>query len=78
MKERLHSKILEKCDQLQDWYIDQLKGQYEPFYASFDIRDAGFKIGNIDGNIFPAGINNICQMDKESDHELIQEFIKVR
>ncbi len=76
MKERLHSKILERCDQLQKWYDDQLTDHYVPFYASFDIRDAGFKIGNIDGNIFPAGFNNICQMDKDSAPELIESFMK--
>ncbi len=76
MKTRIHEKILDNCDQLQQWYEDKLRGHYVPFYASFDIRDAGFKIGNIDGNIFPAGFNNICQMDKDSAPELIESFMK--
>ena len=76
MKERLHKKILNRCDDLQAWYDKQLDGQYVPFYASFDLRDAGFKIGNIDGNIFPAGFNNICQMDKDSAPELVESFMK--
>jgi glutamate--cysteine ligase len=56
MKERIHEKLLTRCDQLDKWYLDRLQGQYEPFYASFDVRDAGFKIGNIDGNIYPLGL----------------------
>jgi glutamate--cysteine ligase len=76
MKERIHEKLLTRCDQLDKWYLDRLQGQYEPFYASFDVRDAGFKIGNIDGNIYPAGFNNICQQDKDTSPELIQAYLK--
>lgn len=76
MKNRIHSKLLTHCDRLQDWYKDRLVDQYAPFYASFDVRDAGFKIGNIDGNIFPAGFNNICQMDKDSAPDLVSLFLK--
>lgn len=75
MKERIHSKILDKCDDLIRWYEDRLRGAYVPFYASFDLRDAGFKIGNIDGNIFPAGFNNICQTDKDSAPELVESYM---
>ena len=78
MKERLHQKMLDRCENLVEWYGDRLKQSDFPFYASFDIRDAGFKIGNIDGNIFPAGFNNICQMDKDSAPELIEEFFSER
>ena len=76
MKDRIHQKLLTKCEGLQDWYLDRLGKTPYPFYASFDIRDAGFKIGNIDGNIFPAGFNNICQMDKDSSPELVESFLK--
>ena len=78
MKERIHEKILNKCEDLIDWYNSQISDSYVPFYASFDIRDAGFKIGNVDGNIFPAGFNNICQMDKDTAPELIESYLKNR
>lgn len=78
MKERLHQKLLDKCEELVDWYGDLLDQSYYPFYASFDLRDSGFKIGNIDGNIFPAGFNNICQMDKETAPELINDYFKAK
>lgn len=76
MKDRIHTKILEQCNPLIDWYNSKLSGAYVPFYASFDIRDAGFKIGNVDGNIFPAGFNNICQMDKDEAPDLMTSFLK--
>ncbi len=76
MKERIHSKLLTQCDQLVRWYESELQNSYVPFYASFDIRDSGFKIGNIDGNIFPAGFNNICQMDKDTSPDLISHYMQ--
>ena len=78
MKERIHSKLLTQCDHLIQWYENKLQGAYVPFYASFDVRDAGFKIGNIDGNIFPAGFNNICQMDKDTSPDLISQYMKAK
>ena len=70
MKERVHEKILTHCDALVHWYENRLRDAYIPFYSSYDVRDASFKISNVDGNIFPAGFNNICQTDKENTHGL--------
>ena len=76
IKDRIHEKILREQASLQDWYMSSLGKASLPFYASFDIRDAGFKLGNVDGNIFPAGFNNICQMDKDYAPELMENFLK--
>ena len=76
MKNRIHEKICQKVEPLAEWYASRLKGSYIPFYSSFDIRDAGFKLGNVDGNIFPAGFNNICQMDKDHAPEVVTHFMK--
>ena len=35
-----------------------------PLYCSGDLRDAGFKLGVVDTNLFPAGFNNLCKADK--------------
>lgn len=32
----------------------------EPLYASVDLRNAGFKVAQVDTNLFPAGWNNLC------------------
>lgn len=75
MKNRIHQKLLKDCEALVEWYSQKIDNSYQPFYASFDIRDAGFKIGNIDGNIFPAGFNNICQVDKDNAPDLAKSFL---
>ncbi len=76
MKTRIHQKLLDRCDELLRWYDGQVASSVVPFYSSYDIRDAGFKIGNVDGNIFPAGFNNICQVDKDHAPELMESFLK--
>ena len=32
-----------------------------PIYGSVDVRDAGWKIGVVDANHFPAGFNNVSK-----------------
>ena len=42
-----------------------------PIYGSVDVRDAGWKVGVVDANHFPAGFNNVA---KENFNELSQLF----
>jgi glutamate--cysteine ligase len=42
-----------------------------PIYGSVDVRDAGWKVGVVDANHFPAGFNNVA---KETIDELSQLF----
>lgn len=76
MKERIHEKLVTHCEALVDWYQKRLESAYVPFYSSYDVRDAAFKISNVDGNIFPAGFNNICQVDKDNAPEAMETFLK--
>lgn len=76
MKNLLHEKIVERYDTLLEWYKDQVKECFLPFYTSFDIRDSGSKIAPVDANLYPAGFNNICQADKDSSYELVQTYIR--
>lgn len=70
----LHEKLVEHCDQMDSWFKSKSQGLAFPIYSSFDIRDAGFKIGPVDANIFPAGFNNVCITDRENSVELAREF----
>lgn len=75
IQELIHPKICKNFSRLESWYeskIQQVDGG--PFYSSFDIRDSGFKVSPVDANIFPAGFNNICQVDKDHAPERIQAF----
>lgn len=75
VQELLHKKILENCEKVSDWFENKSRGLLLPFYSSFDIRDAGYKIVPVDANIFPAGFNNICGTDKESAGEIVKNFL---
>lgn len=71
----LHKKILGRGDDVVEWFKSKARGLGFPIYSSFDIRDAGFKIGPVDANIFPAGFNNICRVDQESAVDVAREFL---
>ncbi|PWU22394.1 MAG: glutamate--cysteine ligase [Bdellovibrio sp.] len=58
-----------------EWYLDKTSRIPFPIYSSYDIRDAGFKVANVDANIFPAGFNNICSADKEYAVEVLASYI---
>src|ERR1035437_199050 len=73
--ERFHRKIIENSTQVQAWFSSKNKALAFPFYSSFDLRDAGFKIVPVDANIYPAGFNNICPTDRESAVDVAKAFL---
>ena len=75
MKDIVHKAIVNKQDEVSEWFWPQGEKLQIPFYSSFDIRDSGFKVGTVDANIFPAGFNNICQADKEHSVDLARGYI---
>ena len=72
----LHKHFCRSNAALMSWYSKKLNGLGFPIYSSYDIRDAGFKISNVDANIYPAGFNNICPVDYETSTELMSEYIR--
>ena len=59
----LESKIVEKEDEIKDWFA-QKRAQFEmPIYGSVDIRDANWKVAVVDANQYPAGFNNLRDGD---------------
>lgn len=44
---------------IESWFESNWKQVPPPFYASVDLRNAGFKLAPIDTNLFPAGFNNL-------------------
>lgn len=71
-----HKSICSQSNKLTDWYCSRMKGLSIPIYSSYDIRDAGFKISNVDANIYPAGFNNVCPTDKDSAVSLMDHFLE--
>ena len=44
---------------IEGWFRNAWRETQAPFYASVDLRNAGYKIAPIDTNLFPAGFNNL-------------------
>lgn len=62
----LKNTLNEQFVQSQKWLdqkFNQAEAAHVPFYASFDLRDADYKVAPVDANLFPAGFNNICGDD---------------
>ncbi len=57
----LESHLLEHHNTIEAWFRQQWHRTAPPFYASVDIRNAGFKVSPVDTNLFPAGFNNISK-----------------
>jgi glutamate--cysteine ligase len=52
-------RMLDNQAEIECWFRGQWRKTPAPFYASVDLRNAGFKIAPVDTNLFPAGFNNL-------------------
>ncbi|HIC22915.1 MAG TPA: glutamate--cysteine ligase, partial [Planctomycetes bacterium] len=50
-----------KREELSSWFAEERARLPMPFYASVDIRDAGWKVAAVDANAYPAGFNNVSE-----------------
>ena len=57
--QRLEAHLLERQADIESWFRTQWVDTPAPFYASVDLRNAGFKLAPVDTNLFPAGFNNL-------------------
>ena len=55
----LEEHLLKHQTQVETWLREQWLLTPAPFYASVDLRNAGFKLAPVDTNLFPAGFNNL-------------------
>jgi glutamate--cysteine ligase len=56
---QLESHLLANQAKVESWFRQQWLLTAAPFYASVDLRNAGFKLAPVDTNLFPAGFNNL-------------------
>ena len=56
---RFERQLVERSEQIEAWFQSQWARTPPPFYCSVDLRNAGYKLGPIDTNLFPAGFNNL-------------------
>ncbi len=76
MKSKIHEKIVKNIKQVEEWFQSKSQNYQIPIYSSYDIRDSGFKVTNVDANIYPAGFNNICPTDQDHAPDLMQSYIE--
>ncbi len=57
--QELESHILKATTDIEHWLRLQWQEHAAPFYASVDLRNAGFKLAPVDTNLFPGGFNNL-------------------
>lgn len=55
----LEEHLLQHQTEIEEWFRARWAETPPPFYASVDLRNAGFKLAPIDTNLFPAGFNNL-------------------
>lgn len=62
--------------QINEWYMNALAQLEYPIYSSYDVRSSGYKIAPVDANIYPAGFNNIHEVDHQKTSEAFDHYIK--
>jgi glutamate--cysteine ligase len=55
----LERRILDRMPDIERWLRSKWLEHAVPFYASVDLRNAGFKLAPVDTNLFPGGFNNL-------------------
>lgn len=57
-------------------YIDAMGENLPiPFYSSVDLRESSKKYAPVDHNIYPAGFNNVCQLDQIMASERMGKYL---
>ena len=57
--QHIEADLLTHQSRIEFWLRQQWLATPAPFYASVDLRNAGFKLAPVDTNLFPAGFNNL-------------------
>jgi len=57
--QNLERLMLDNQAAIETWFRNAWRDTQAPFYASVDLRNAGYKIAPVDTNLFPAGFNNL-------------------
>jgi len=55
----LEKHLIHEMANIEHWFRTQWLEHAAPFYASVDLRNAGFKLAAVDTNLFPGGFNNL-------------------
>ena len=76
VKDLLHQQIVKHHNKVKDWFNEKNRNLVFPFYSSFDLRDSAMKVSPVDANLFPAGFNNICEVDRENAISICKMYLR--
>ncbi len=57
--QQIEALLLDAQARIEGWLRAEWRKCPAPFYASVDLRNAGFKLAPVDTNLFPGGFNNL-------------------
>jgi glutamate--cysteine ligase len=75
MHARLAGAIRRNESALNDWFATKRSEFPTPIYASFDVRDSGFKCASVDANAFPCGFHNLDVDASQRAAQLFRSYI---
>lgn len=75
-KEELESFVSQNWKKINQWIDEQMKPLKIPVYSSVDIRESNEKFAPVDNNLYPAGFNNLCQLDLDASVVQFEDFWK--
>lgn len=77
-KESLEDFITSHWSGINEYLCKEMKGRSIPLTSSVDIREGKDKFAPVDHNIYPAGFNNLCQLDRDAAGPLFADAFKKR
>lgn len=75
-KDQLDEFVCENWEKINTFILKMQEGLPIPFYSSVDIRESREKYAPVDHNLYPAGFNNLCNVDIKGATNLVRETIK--
>jgi len=75
-KEELETFVTSSWNKINQFIDDKMNALPTPIYSSVDIRESKTKFAPVDMNMYPAGFNNLCQLDLDAASRLFKRAIK--
>ncbi len=75
-KEELEALMSSHWDGINQFIDQQIQNLPIPIYSSVDIRESKKKFAPVDHNLYPAGFNNLCQLDLNFCGKLFSKAFK--
>jgi len=72
----LNQQLEARRTEITSWMAAKRSEVSIPIYGSVDVRDAGWKVGVVDANHFPAGFNNVAESQQEELSNLLKDHLQ--